>query len=176
MMTVYHGSAMEVKKPDTQHSSCNLDFGKGFYVTSSQEQAERWAMRKAAMEGAESAIVNVYEMRQIPDDVVVKSFPEDLSDWIDFVCACRDGQTIYEQFDIVCGKVANDRVYRVVDFYKNGIWDKARAIREIRAYEHYDQTAFINQEVITRLLQFKKSYRVMAFEEIDDDSGKRSDK
>ncbi len=42
-MIVYHGSSQEVKMPDTEHSYHPLDFGKGFYVTTVYEQAERWA-------------------------------------------------------------------------------------------------------------------------------------
>ena len=40
-MIVYHGSSEIVKFPDVNHSYKALDFGKGFYVTSVQEQAER---------------------------------------------------------------------------------------------------------------------------------------
>ena len=54
----------------------------------------------------------------------VKSFDDDMDSWIDFVCACRDGETRYLDFDIITGKVANDKVYRVVDMYRRGIWDK----------------------------------------------------
>ena len=45
-MIVYHGSIITVDSPDVQHSYRPLDFGKGFYVTSVREQAERWARRK----------------------------------------------------------------------------------------------------------------------------------
>lgn len=48
-MILYHGSDCVVKSPDTLHSSERLDFGKGFYATSVQFQAERWAKRKAAI-------------------------------------------------------------------------------------------------------------------------------
>ena len=46
-MIVYHGSTMIVREPDIEHSFRPLDFGKGFYVTSNREQAEKWARRKA---------------------------------------------------------------------------------------------------------------------------------
>ena len=45
-MTVYHGSSVVVERPDVLHSYRPLDFGKGFYVTTVEEQAERWARRK----------------------------------------------------------------------------------------------------------------------------------
>ena len=42
-MIVYHGSLDIIKQPDVLHSFTPLDFGRGFYVTTVREQAERWA-------------------------------------------------------------------------------------------------------------------------------------
>ena len=38
-MIVYHGSNMVVEHPDVNHSYRDLDFGRGFYVTTVKEQA-----------------------------------------------------------------------------------------------------------------------------------------
>lgn len=152
-MTVYHGSVEIVKNPDVLHSYRPLDFGKGFYVTTIKEQAEIWAKRKASIVG-KKAIVNVYQMKTDSGDLILKDFGKDLSEWIDFVCCCRDGSTDYEKYDIIKGMVANDKVFRVVDMYHSGVWDKERAIQEIRAYPNYDQIAFITQKAIDSLLVF----------------------
>lgn len=45
-MILYHGSTDIVEKPEIRKSSSNLDFGDGFYLTTSFEQAERWAKVK----------------------------------------------------------------------------------------------------------------------------------
>lgn len=45
-MMVYHGSNVIVNCPDIGHSFRPLDFGKGFYVTTVTEQAERWREEK----------------------------------------------------------------------------------------------------------------------------------
>lgn len=124
-------------------------------MTSVREQAERWAKRKAALLGSDKAIINVYEMKEKTEGLKVKSFAPDLMDWIDFVCECRDGKTEYQKYDLIYGKVANDRVFRVVDMYHTGIWDKERALKEIKVYPTYDQIAFITQEAIEKLLVFK---------------------
>lgn len=42
-MTVYHGSSVEVAKPDLKHSRPVLDFGLGFYTTTLYEQAAKWS-------------------------------------------------------------------------------------------------------------------------------------
>lgn len=47
MITVFHGSIMEVSKPLVALGRPNLDFGQGFYVTDLQQQAERWAKNYA---------------------------------------------------------------------------------------------------------------------------------
>ena len=159
-MIVYHGSIITVDKPDINHSYRPLDFGKGFYVTSVSEQAERWARRKAALFGSEKAIINIYEMQDQTDGLRVKTFAPDLMEWIDFVCECRDGKTDYMDYDLICGKVADDRVFRVVDMYHTGIWDKERALKEIKVYPTYDQIAFITQDAIDKLLKFKSFQEV----------------
>ena len=158
-MKVFHGSTDIVNSPDIVHSFRPLDFGKGFYVTTINEQAEKWARRKADIYN-QKPIVNVYEMNEDMTGLDVKSFPDDLEEWIDFVCRCRDGQLDYESFDLIIGKVADDKVFRVVDMYHQGIWDKERALKEIKVYDAYDQIAFITQVAIDRLLKFDSYYEV----------------
>ena len=153
-MIVFHGSIEIVKFPDVLHSYRSLDFGKGFYVTTVEEQAMRWARRKADLLERGKAVVNRYQMSEDFGNLKVKTFPDDLMEWIDFVCRCRDGETDYQTFDVISGKVANDKVFRVVDLYRTGIWDKEKAIKEIRAYPNYDQIAFITQKAIDHLLTF----------------------
>jgi elongation factor P hydroxylase len=119
-MIVFHGSTEVVKTPDTEHSYRRLDFGKGFYTTTVKEQAERWAKRKAAIHGKQRGFVNVYEMT-LSSAQHIMDFSDDLETWIDFVCDCRNGSDEYLKYDIIKGKVANDKVFRVVDMYKRGI-------------------------------------------------------
>jgi len=162
-MIVYHGSDIVVEKPDVLHSYRPLDFGKGFYVTSVREQAERWARRKATLLRSEKAIINVYRLAENTEGLLIKTFDEDLVEWIDFVCDCRDNGEKYLRYDLISGKVANDRVFRVVDMYHTGIWDKDRALKEIKVYPSYDQIAFITQKAIDQLLSFM-SYEEVSFE------------
>lgn len=159
-MTVYHGSDIMIEKPDVLHSMKRLDFGPGFYVTTVMEQAQRWAKRKAVLRDSGAGVVNMYEMTEAKG-LAVMDFADDLEAWIDFVCQCRDGSDEYKKYDIIKGKVANDKVFRVVDMYKRGIWDKPRAIKEIRVYKTYDQIAFISQAAIDTMLTFTGSFEVI---------------
>ena len=47
-----------------------------------------------------------------------------------------------------------------VDLYHSGIWDKERALKEIRVYPGYDQIAFITQKAIDQTLVFSKASEV----------------
>ncbi|SMB80492.1 Protein of unknown function [Desulfonispora thiosulfatigenes DSM 11270] len=42
-MNIYHGSYVIVEKPEILAINRLLDFGTGFYTTSSRNQAVRWA-------------------------------------------------------------------------------------------------------------------------------------
>ena len=161
-MIVYHGSNMIINHPDVYHSYRNLDFGRGFYVTTVKEQAEKWSRRKAGFaKDGDKAILNLYDMKEDLEGFAFKDFGDDLDTWIDFVCRCRDGDEGYRSFDVIKGKVANDKVFRVVDMYHSGIWDKARALKEIRVYPTYDQIAFITQSAVNGLLIFRSSHEVI---------------
>ena len=59
-MKLYHTSNIEIPNPDTIHSREHLDFGRGFYLTSLREQAEKYAQR--FLRKGEDAFLNVYEL------------------------------------------------------------------------------------------------------------------
>ena len=75
-MIFYHGSDVIVKNPDILHSYHHLDFGVGFYVTSVKEQAERWAKRKAILNGKKKGFVSSYEYDENPS-FKIKDFADD---------------------------------------------------------------------------------------------------
>ena len=63
-MIVYHGTTDVIESPDVNHSKKYLDFGKGFYLTTYEEQAK-------------NAIVNVYELKDNLNDAKVLSFDKE---------------------------------------------------------------------------------------------------
>lgn len=157
-MIVYHGSVLEVRKPDIYHSKAHLDFGVGFYTTTFSKQAERWAARKG-MRLSKSGIVNVYEIGDISSFNVLR-FTDTDREWLQFVVNCRDGKDIYKQYDAVIGNVANDDVFKCVSMYMDGIWDDMRTLNELRYFKKNDQIAFLSQKIIDKVLKFKESYEV----------------
>ncbi len=44
-MRVYHGSLERVPTPEIRQATRTLDYGTGFYATTSAKQAEDWALK-----------------------------------------------------------------------------------------------------------------------------------
>lgn len=158
-MIVYHGTTEIIEKPDVMHSKKYLDFGEGFYLTSFEEQARKWAFRKS-LRKERSAIVNVYELNDDLKKYRVLSFDNENEEWLEFVCACRKGEKINQSYDIIIGNVADDDVFKTVDMYFRGLWDKQKVLKELRYYKMNNQICIVNQEVLNEVLTFKKSYEV----------------
>ena len=158
-MIVYHGTTQIIERPDVRHSKRYLDFGPGFYLTSYEEQAKKQALRKGLRQEKPS-IVNVYELKDDLKNYQVLSFDEENEKWLDFVCACRRGENINQAYDVIVGNVANDDVFKTVDMYFRGLWDKEKVLNELKYYKMNDQICIVNQKTLDELLVFMKSYEV----------------
>ncbi|MCP1111544.1 DUF3990 domain-containing protein [Ohessyouella blattaphilus] len=85
-MKLYHGSNIEVKIPRIIPNLRALDFGAGFYVTSSENQASRWGKSVTKRRGAGEATLNIYEI--ISEEMAklnVLKFEKADASWLDFV-------------------------------------------------------------------------------------------
>ena len=158
-MIVYHGSTEIIEKPDVIHSKKYLDFGKGFYITSFENQAKKWAVRKG-MRQEKTEVVNIYEMSEDWSDLRVLTFEKENEKWLDFVCACRKGEAINKDYDIIVGNVADDDVFKTVDMYFRGLWEKEKVLEELRYYKMNDQICIVNQETLDHVITFQKAYEV----------------
>ena len=153
-MLIYHASDVIVDEPDTVHSRSNLDFGKGFYATVIKEQAERYAQRFILRN--RKGILNVYEYT--PDENLnIKSFESYDSEWLDFVAACRMGEDVYKQFDVICGGIANDRVFNTLDLYFSNQMTKEEALKRLVFEKPNQQLCFTNQVTIDKCVTFINS-------------------
>ena len=150
-MLIYHASDVIVDKPDTIHSRTNLDFGKGFYATVIREQAERYALRFILRN--RKGILNTYEYTPVKD-LNIKCFDAYDSDWLDFVAACRMGEEVYKQYDVICGGIANDRVFNTLDLYFSNQMTKEEALKRLIFEKPNQQICFTNQRSIERCIEF----------------------
>ncbi len=149
-MLVYHTSDQRFEHPDIEHSRDALDFGKGFYVTRLYEQAEKYADRFLKI-GAD-AILHIFEYSP-NSDFKIKIFDSYDEEWLDFVCSCRQGNNTYQQYDIIEGGVANDKVFRTVDLYMTGIYTKEQALQKLIYEMPNNQLCFITQKAIDDCLK-----------------------
>lgn len=150
-MLVYHTSNQCFVSPDVLHSRDALDFGKGFYVTRLREQAVSYADRY--VKTGDKAYLHIFEY--VPNaELKVKNFAAYDEEWLDFVCSCRKGGDDYKQYDIIEGGVANDKVYRTVDLYMTGIYDKDQALQKLKYEMPNNQICFITRRAIDCCLKF----------------------
>ncbi len=140
MTTLYHGSIDIVAAPEIREPNRTLDYGKGFYLTSSAQQAEAWVRRKLK-DDITLGYVNTYEYDENMEamfETLVFELPDEA--WLDFVMANRMNPDFKHNYDIVKGPVANDRVYAAFALYEAGLLDKHELINELRAYKLVNQT------------------------------------
>lgn len=142
-MKVYHGSLEQVETPEIRPSNRTLDYGFGFYVTTSYEQAEAWVKRRMGGHKATKGYVNEYSLDNKKIKVLsVLSFNEPTEEWLDFVMANRTNKDFIHHYDVVYGPVANDRVYAAFALYEGGVLDKQTLIKELKTYKLVDQFLF----------------------------------
>ena len=164
-MILYHGSYTQIKNPKILFQEKGRDFGFGFYTTSIKEQAERWAVRVARLyskqtEKEEIAIVNIYEFdEKLARILKIKTFANPDLDWLDFVVRCRSDLDFKHGFDIVSGKIADDKVGETVEYVLAGIMRKEDAVEHLKFEKINDQTCFCTDEAL-KTLHFKESYEV----------------
>ena len=161
-MLLYHGSTMAVRKPIVSRGRGKTDFGKGFYTTTSREQAEKWAQIKRDRMGDEAhAIVSVFEL----DDAVLNNpayhtrhFDGATAEWLDFVVGNRRGE-VHHNFELSMGPVANDKLYATITLYENGILDANAAIEQLNTHQLFDQLSFHTTKAC-KLLTFVETFEL----------------
>jgi hypothetical protein len=132
-MTLYHGSYCEVRNPDLSMCAKDKDFGRGFYLTSSREQAVSFlktSIAKAASAGIipedqDYGYVSVFTVNNT-DDLGIKIFETADREWLHCIASHRK-TTIFKEvkkqlseFDVIGGKIADDMTNITLVTYING--------------------------------------------------------
>lgn len=148
-MTLYHGSLEIVEKPQILQANRPLDFGTGFYTTTSQ-QARRWVKLRMEQTGVTVGYINTYEYTPIKG-LRTRRFQSANETWGDFVHANRTIQNFNHDYDIVTGPVANDNVYLSFNLYESDIISKRELIRRLKTYKLVDQLFFHTERSLDTL-------------------------
>ncbi len=137
MQIIYHESYCKVEEPKIIEGKYTKDFGRGFYCTILEEQAEKWAQKY------ETPIVNMYEYNE-NTKLKIKEFTVMTEEWLDFIIDCRLGKK--HEYDIVIGAMADDQVYNYVNDLINGSITR-EAFWELAKFRHpTHQIAFCTEE------------------------------
>ena len=149
-MTLFHGSLEIVEKPQILQANRPLDFGTGFYTTTSLQQARRWVKLRMEQSQASVGFINIYEYTP-KRDLRTRLFRSANEAWVDFVHANRTVQDYNHDYDIVTGPVANDNVYLSFNLYESGIITKRELIRRLKTYKLVDQLLFHTERSLDTL-------------------------
>jgi len=149
-MIIYHGSDTPVETPKILTSNRLLDFGEGFYTTSSLEQAQRWAKRVREVKKSKEQIVSIYEfdVDKAEKELKILKFDSPNHDWLQFISACRSGKETNVEYDIAMGPVANDNVYATIQLFETGLLSEAETIIRLKIEKIFDQILFHTEKAL----------------------------
>ena len=159
-MKVYHGSIEKVEKPEIRTPDRTLDYGSGFYTTTSLQQAEDWVYRRLKEKEVNCGFINIFEfnenaLREL--NCLIFDFPSET--WVDFVMKNRTQKGFTHSYDIVYGPVANDHVYAAFALYEGRLLSKQNLIAELKTYKLVDQYLF-HTEAALQALTFIEAKKV----------------
>ncbi len=160
-MKLYHGSLEIVTRPEIRVPNRTLDYGSGFYTTTSYDQAMTWVKRRMEEQKSDKGFVNTYELDESAlNDLRCLYFDSPTEEWVDFVMKNRTQRGYIHDYDVVYGPVANDRVYAAFALYEGGILDKQNLIAELKTYKLVDQYLFHTSDAL-KVLSFIEGKEIL---------------
>ncbi|WP_026523461.1 MULTISPECIES: DUF3990 domain-containing protein [unclassified Butyrivibrio] len=159
MIKLYHGSPCQnITKFNIDYSRNELDFGKGIYFTTDEEQAKQWSLKGNVGSGA------VYEISINPSLMNIKRYTTYSDEFIETFCLCRVGleDTIPDlcKYDAIYGYMLDHDSSRIIKYtndYVMGIADAATVRANLRLFDHRNQFCIKKQELLDSL----KIHRIM---------------
>lgn len=130
---LYHGSYCEVTKPDLAKCNKDKDFGKGFYLTSSKEQAVSFVKTSISKAISAGIISNAQDYGYVSEFKVnnisglqIKIFEKADVEWLHCIAAHRKNNVFQDikkemlLYDVIGGKIADDMTNITLVTYING--------------------------------------------------------
>lgn len=159
-MKLYHGSNLEINNPRIIKSDRKLDFGTGFYLTSSYEQAAKWARLTEKRRNNGEPIVSVFDYDdECEKQLNVLKFDSPDAAWLRFVSNYRKNEEIKNIYDLIKGPVANDRTMPVISLFFTGVYTEEETIKRLLPQKLVDQFAFKTQRSLS-FLKFEGGIKI----------------
>ncbi len=160
-MILYHGSTDLVDKPEIRKGDVYLDFGVGFYTTTSFEQAKRWAKIKMRRKNLDHGFVAVYEfdVEKAEKELAIRRFESADENWLTFVVNNRKGEAVADNADMHIGPVAGDNVYQSIRLFETGAYDAEYTVKKLKTEVLHDQWT-LHTDRILKYLTFIESIEI----------------
>ena len=149
-MKLYHGSLEKVVVPVLNKSKKGNDFGKGFYLTSSFEQADKWSKRNMKVKHKEQSYISIFEIFDF-NDLKILRFESPNDEWLKFIISNRKCEKLDNNFDLIIGPVANDQVYNTIALLEGELIDANKAIELLKTQKLFDQYLFCSEKSLSKL-------------------------
>lgn len=152
-MILYHGSTEIVDAPEIRKGVVYLDFGVGFYTTTSYEQAERWAKIKMKRKNVNIGYVSKYEfdLGRAEQELCIKRFELADEEWLTFVVNNRKGEPVNDNADMHIGPVADDNVYQSIRLFETGAYDAEYTVKKLKTEILHDQWTLHTDKILSYL-------------------------
>lgn len=152
-MLLYHGSIDLVDCPEVREGIVNLDFGTGFYTTTSYEQAERWAKIKMRRSNTDVGYVSIYELNlsEAEENICIERFEAADEKWLEFVVSNRQGNASANAADLHIGPVADDNIYQTIRLFETGAYDAEYTVKKLKTEVLHDQWTFHTDKALKHL-------------------------
>jgi len=161
-MFLYHGSNIAVEKPRLLEQTRGLDFGAGFYLTTSEEQAVRFSeiIYTRRRNGISTVSIYDFDIENAEANLSIKRFQYADQNWLDFVTENRLKTYSGKTYDIVIGAVANDIVMPTLQAYLGGFLSKEATLMTLKTSKLVDQYCLKTNNALS-LLKFIKTYETV---------------
>lgn len=131
---LYHGTISEISRIDVTLGRGRKDFGRGFYMAVTKQQAVgmmhkkyREAVRRSRAKQESNFTEKLYQITLNEDmlsSLNIKIFEEADEEWLDFILMCREKGGTPHAYDLVIGPTADDDTAFCLKAYWDGLYGK----------------------------------------------------
>jgi hypothetical protein len=161
-MKLFHGSNTPIDIIDLNLCQPYKDFGRGFYLTTIEEQAVTMAKRTKRIYGGTPCVTAFdFDIKCLESGLLsVKIFEIPSEEWAVFVLNNRNRDYTDHmneccnhdnKYDIVTGPVANDDIALLFRTFSNGVIDIEILVKELKFRKLTDQFSFHTEKSLTFL-------------------------
>ena len=132
--TLYHGTISDISKIDVTQGRGRKDFGRGFYMSVTKQQAVgmmhkkyREAIRRSRTKSEAEFTERLYQItlnEKLLETLNIKVFETANDEWLDFILMCREKGGTPHEYDLVIGPTADDDTAFCLKAYWDGLYGR----------------------------------------------------